>query len=256
MSEDNNEKYRKGWFSDTEFWVNYGPLMFNEQSWEDAWFDIQSLIKLLDLKPGSRVMDSCCGVGRHSLELAKAGMKVTGVDITQPYIDAASETAAEMELDIRFECADVREFIEEKSFDLAVNLYTSYGYFESDEDESKYLQNVLDSLKPGGRFLIDTMSKEALARDFVEDEWFEEDGELICLGFEVIEDFTRLVNRWMIISDEGRKDYKFSHKIYSAAEIKAILTEAGFVNVKVYGSMKGDPYDHKVKRLIAVGEKP
>lgn len=251
------EKYQKGWATDTQFWVDYGPLMFNAQSWDDAYFEIQKLVKLLNVESGARVLDSCCGVGRHSIELAEAGMDVTGVDITAPYIEAAKESCESMELEIRFECADVREFVEENQYDYAFNLYTSYGYFEVEEDEDRYLKNILDSLKPGGCFLIDTISKEALARDFVEDEWFEEEGNVICLGFEVIDDFERLVNRWMIIDADGnKKDYKFSHKIYSANEIKRILMKAGFCNVRVYGSLDGDEYDHKVKRLIAVGEKP
>ena len=254
---DKDQKYKKGWFSDTQFWLDYGPLMFNSQSWEDGWFDIKNLIELLKLEPGIEIMDSCCGVGRHSIELSKAGMKVTGIDITAPYIEAAKETAEDMELDINFICDDIRNYKDNNKYDLAVNLYTSYGYFETESDEQLYLKNVYDSLKPGGKFLIDTISKEALARDFVEDEWFEEEGNTICLGFEIIEDFSRLVNRWMIISPEGKKtDYKFSHKIYSGYELKSILKKAGFVNVKVYGSMKGEAYNHKVKRLIAIGEKP
>lgn len=254
---DNKKPYQKGWFADTDFWVNYGPLMFNPQSWEDAWFDIKNLIKLTHLKSGMNVMDSCCGVGRHSIELAKSGMKVTGIDITAPYIEAATETAGDMELDIDFVCDDVRKYVKKDHFDLAVNLYTSYGYFESQSDEEKYLQNIFDSLKSGGRFLIDTISKEALARDFVEDEWFEEEGNLICLGFEIIEEFSRLVNRWMIVSPDGtRQDYKFSHKIYSAVEIRLILSAAGFIDIEVFGSMEGDVYDHKVKRLIVSAKRP
>lgn len=249
--------YQKEWFKDEQFWVDFGPLMFNSGSWEDAYVQINQVVKLLQLEQGSKVLDSCCGVGRHSIELAQKGMEVTGVDLSPAYIEAAKESAATMDLAIDFQLADVREFISPNHFDAALNLYTSYGYFETQEDEELYLKNLFQSLKPGGQLLIDTISKEALARDFIEDEWFEEEGNLICLSYEIIEDFSRLVNRWMIIAPDGsRKDRRFLHKIYSGMEMKAILQKAGFVRIRLFGDLEGAPYDSHVKRLIAVAQKP
>lgn len=257
FSDSKENRYQKDWFKDQQFWIDFGPLMFNSGSWEDGYFQVQNLIKLLNLKKETKILDSCCGVGRHAIELAQEGMDVVGVDLSRPYIEAAKESAREMDLPIRFEVADVREFVSPDTFDLVVNLYTSYGYFETDEDEKRYLSNIYQSLKGGGRLLIDTISKEALARDFIEDEWFEEEGNLVCLSYDIIEDFSRLVNRWMIISPDGtRKDRCFSHKIYSGMEIKSILMQAGFVNIQLFGDLEGAPYDRKVKRLVAVAQKP
>ena len=250
------QPYQKGWASDKNFWYNYGELMFNCGSWEDAYWDVKNLIQLFNLKKGDRVLDSCCGVGRHSIELAKEGMSVTGVDITDIYIEAASQTAKEMNLLIDFKIADVRDYCKENAFDYILNLYTSYGYFETQQEEQRYLENVYQSLVVGGKFIIDTMSKEALARDFIEDEWFEEDSKTICLSYKIIDDFSRIVNRWMIIDEKGnRQDTTFSHKLYSGQELKNILLNVGFKNIKLYGALDGRLYDHNVKRLVIVGEK-
>lgn len=253
---DTTSDYIKGWSSDKEFWRSYAELMFNCGSWEDAYWDVKNLIALLGLKAGDKVLDSCCGVGRHSMELAKSNIDVTGVDLMELYIDAAKESAREMGLKANFQVADVREYRRENYYNYIVNLYTSYGYFETQKEEELYLENVYASLAPSGKFLIDTISKEALARDFIEDEWFEEEDKTICLSYKIIEDFSRLVNRWMIINKDGsRIDKKFSHKIYSGQELKSILMAAGFKNIKLYGGLDGSIYDHKVKRLVIVGEK-
>lgn len=249
-------KYKKNWYKDQWFWNNYAELMFASQNWENSYFEVKKIVKLLNIKKGSYVLDSCCGPGRSSVEFARAGMKVYGVDLNPQYLDAAKQTAIDFELDMDFELKDVLEFSKENTFDLAVNLYTSFGYFEDDKDDLVYLKNLHKSLKPGGKLLIDTIGKELLMKDFKEDEWFEEDGKIICLEYEVIDDFRRLVNRWIIIDEEGKKiDYKFSHRIFSAYEVKELLTQAGFAKVDVYGNLDGDKYDHKASRQIIVGEK-
>ena len=127
------------WFEDDQFWLRFAPVMFDSQRWEETPLEVDGILRMADVPPAAAVLDSCCGVGRHSLEFARRGFSVTAVDRTGPYIEAARESAAAEGLDIEFLQQDVREFIRTGSFDLALNLFTSFGFFSSLDEEIKYL---------------------------------------------------------------------------------------------------------------------
>jgi len=250
MGENNSE-----WYEDEKFWASYAPLMFNSERWAMAEEEAAKASKLLSVKKGASLLDTCCGVGRHDIHFAQQGLKVTGVDRTEVYLDAAKESAAAEGLEVEFILDDMRRFSRQNAFNSAVNMFTSFGYFCSEQEEMLFLKNVFISLKDGGTFLIDVIGKEILARDFTDTECFEQDDIIIYQEFEIIEDWTRLQNRWLLIKDGERVDYTFSHAVYSARELKNMFKETGFNDISVYGSFDGTPYDEKAKRLIIVGTK-
>jgi 2-polyprenyl-3-methyl-5-hydroxy-6-metoxy-1,4-benzoquinol methylase len=125
----------KPWHEQDRFWEATGFAMFSEQRLAAAPADIEAAVALLGIEPGARVLDLCCGVGRHSLELARLGHQVTAVDRTQAYLDQASARAEAEGLTIEYVCADMRAFCREAAYDASVNLYTSFGYFEDIEDD-------------------------------------------------------------------------------------------------------------------------
>ncbi len=245
----------KPWFEDDYFWQAYAPLMFNEDRWADAPIEAERSARLLRLQPGSRLLDLCPGVGRHAMAFARLGHRVTGVDRTEPYLEAARETAEAEGLEIEFVRDDVRRFVRPEFFDGAVNLFSSFGYFEDETEEALTVRNVARSLKSGGRFLIDVIGKEIVGRDFKEKDWFEEDGMLVLAEYEIRRDWTRLLNRWIIIRGGEKIDYSFSYVLYSAEELTALLLSNGFSSVEIYGGLDGSRYDRCAKRLVAVGIK-
>lgn len=245
----------KPWFEDDYFWQAYAPLMFNEDRWADAPIEAERAAKLLGLEPGSRLLDLCSGVGRHAVAFAHRGYRVTGVDRTEPYLEAARETAGAEGLEIEFVRDDVRRFVRPEFFDGAVNLFSSFGYFEDEADEALTVRNVAQSLKTDGRFLIDVIGKEIAGRDFKEKDWFEEDEMLVLAEYEIQRDWTRLRNRWIIIRGGEKIDYSFSYVLYSAEEISSLLLANGFSAVELYGGLDGSRYDRYAKRLVAVGVK-
>ena len=83
------------WFESEDFWLNYGPIMFDEERWAEAKGVAEAVYSIASLKKGASVLDAGCGPGRISVELSLLGMDVTGVDMIQPYLDAARETAFE-----------------------------------------------------------------------------------------------------------------------------------------------------------------
>lgn len=148
------------WYEEDDFWETMAPTMFTQQRWEDTPTEVEQVITLLGVEPGAHVLDLCCGVGRHSLELARRGFCVTGVDRTQPYLDRASKQAEAEGLEVEFVHSDMRTFCRPDAFHAVVNLFTSFGYFEDPEDDRQVVLNVYRSLKAGGVFLVEMMGKE------------------------------------------------------------------------------------------------
>ncbi len=243
------------WFEDETFWLHFAPVMFSADRWAKSREEMEKAAGILGLEPGDRVLDACCGVGRHSVELHDLGCSVTGVDRLQAYLDAARETAAEIDGEIEFLLEDVRRFVRPEYFDGAINMFTSLGYFDDLDDELLFLKNVHASLKPGGSFLIDVMGKEILAKFFKPAEWYEADCGLVLAEYTILDGWTHLHNRWIVINDEGRYEYSFAHRIFSGAELTDLLKRAGFDTVEVYGSLDRIPYDNNAERLVAVGRK-
>ncbi|MDR3161228.1 MAG: class I SAM-dependent methyltransferase [Spirochaetaceae bacterium] len=256
------------WFLDENFWKAYAPIMFDAKRWAEVPVVADGVTRLAELdlygrgpsplgkEPGGpRALDLCCGFGRITLELARRGFYPTGVDITGSYLAAAREDAACEGLEAEWVHADARSFIRPAFFDLAVNLYISFGYFEDPEDDRRMVTNVYESLKPGGAFIIETLGKEIAVRDFVEAEWFEREGYTVLTRYCPVDSWASLQNQWILIKGEKRIEKTFTQRLYAASELRTLLEEAGFSPVEIYGDWDKAPYDHRAAALIAVGRK-
>lgn len=248
-------KAEKPWFEDDDFWLSFAPFMFSERQWSAAEEEISDTVSLLDLKKGDVVCDLCCGVGRHSIELAKHDLTVTGVDRTTQFLEAAAETAESSEVSVQFIQADIRDYVDKERYDAIINMFTSFGYFESSAEEMQSLSNMYSSLKRGGKLLIELMGKETLARIFQPTEWYEQDGTFVLIQRQVIEDWSKIRNRWILLKGDQKTDFTFTHRIYSARELRELLEEVGFFNVRCYGDLKGTIYNQQSQRLVVIGEK-
>jgi SAM-dependent methyltransferase len=246
---------KKSWYEQDGFWETFAPAIFTTERILSASQEAGQIASLLKLQPGVSICDLCCGVGRHSLELGRQGYCVTGVDRTGLYIEQARKKADERQLNIRFVQEDMKSFCEPNTFDVVINVLTSFGYFEDPADDKRVLENVYKSLKDGGKFLIDIMGKEVLARIFQERRWQEEDGLIILEEAKVAEDWGRIDSRWIIIKDGKRDERRFSLRLYSAAELSELLKSCGFGTVKIYGDLSGSPYDQTAKRLVVIAHK-
>ena len=125
--------------------------------------EVEAALKLLGLKPKGRVLDLCCGPGRHSLELARRGFAVVGVDNTAGYIAEAKKRAKSEKLKVEFVKGDMRCFRRLGAFDAVINMFTAFGYFKNPRDDRRVLENIHRSLKPGGKLLMEMLGKEILA---------------------------------------------------------------------------------------------
>ena len=158
----------KQWFEKEAFWVNYGPIMFDTSRWAEAPTVAESICKIAGLSEGSSILDAGCGPGRISVELALNKLAVTGVDLIEPFLEAAKESAKDEGVEIDFVQADLRTYQAKHKFDAAVNLYTSFGYCDTIEEDIQILKRIADSLKDGGFFILESLSRENAVRDFIE----------------------------------------------------------------------------------------
>ena len=252
-----NKKTETEWFENEDFWLNYGPIMFDGQQWAQAAGIAKSVVNLAELGEGERVLDVCCGPGRISVELALLGLNVTGVDITQPFLDAAKETAQDEGVQIEFINKDMRTFSSRKKIDAAVNIYNSFGYCDKISDDIKILKKVNAALKKGGTFVLECISRETAVKYFTEGEWFERAGMTVLTEFKVQGAWEGLLSKWILIGKDGKRiEHEFIQRLYSAAELRDILCkECGFSSAQVFGGFCGEPYDQNAKTMVIVAKK-
>jgi len=246
---------QKAWHDQDEFWATFAPKMFSETTWANAVPQVDQLLVLNGAQPGDAFLDLGCGPGRHSLELARRGFKVTGVDRTSLFLEQASRKAKEESLPVDFIQEDMRHFSRSEAFHHAISMFTSFGYFEDHAENIQVIQNVFNSLKENGTFLIELMGKEVLARVYRERDWSETDSILYLEERQVTRNWTWMSNRWIMINGAKRFEIHLDHWLYSAVELSAMLKQCGFLKVDAYGGLDGSPYDTSAKRLVVVGYK-
>jgi SAM-dependent methyltransferase len=249
------EQTGQPWYEQDGFWDAFGPVIFDQQRRDLAPDETDRLIELLELKPGQRICDLCCGVGRHSLELARRGFAVTAVDRTPRYLEQARDAAKSEGLEIEFVHADMRDFCRPESFDVVLNLFTSFGYFEAQRDDRQVVENAYRSLKEGGRFILDLMSKEIIARVFRARDWRPVEAGLLLEDRKIVDGWARIENCWTLIREGRQHQWTFSHRLYSAAELRRLLEDGRFRATCAYGGLDGSPYDEKAERLVVVARK-
>ena len=258
-------KYKEEWFNDEDFWEQYAPIMFDNERWAEVPQVADGVTRMARLglyaQTAKRkdsypcIVDLCCGFGRITLELARRGFTAVGVDITAAYLNSAREDAAHEKLDIEFIQDDVRSFKRKNAFDVAVNLYNSFGFFENPDDDLLFLKNAHCSLRNGGALIIDVLGKEIAVRDYTEAEWFERAGFTVLTETMPVDSWGSIWNRWILLKDGTRREKVFIQRLYAASELRSLLYRAGFSAVELYGGWDERAYDHNADTLIAIGRK-
>lgn len=244
------------WHDNDAFWETFYPVMFHAGRWEAAEAEAAEAASLIGLPKGARLLDFCCGPGRHAIEFAKLGYDVTGLDRTERYLTIAREKAEDAGVTLETVLGDARTVEWDGSFDAALSLYTSFGYFEDPGEDRRMLANVYAALKPDGHLLLDMSGKEVVARAFNhESSQTLPDGTELKETRSVEPDWEWVRNTWVIEKDGERHETTFRVRVYSGVELKAILLSVGFEDIQLYGSLDGIPYDERARRLVAVARK-
>jgi ubiquinone/menaquinone biosynthesis C-methylase UbiE len=208
--------------------------------------------RLAGCPEGGNLLDVPCGFGRHAIPLSDAGYRVVGVDRSQALLDEARRRAGNSRRP-KLARADYRNLpFADASFDAAVNLFSSLGYL-GDEEDTKALTEIGRVLRPGGRLVIEIMHRDLLLHAFREQDW-----ELLGEGRLLLEQRTfdpasglAQVTQTLVESSGERESRTYSLRVYTATELLAMLTRAGFAEARCYGDLGGGPFGIDTRLVIA-----
>jgi SAM-dependent methyltransferase len=219
--------------------------------------EVDFVVEQLGLEPGARVLDVACGHGRHSLELARRGLRVTGIDLSPRSLALARQSAGAESLDVDLRELDMRELDYDGEFDAALNLFTAFGYFEEPADNEQVLDRVARALRPGGAFLIDVINPVSLFGRY-RDAWWEEldDGVLFLQQHEYDLLAGRNLAVWTFVRPDGtRSEIRHSLRMYTPVELRILLEGAGLRVDGAWGGFDGEELGRESRRLILRGSK-
>ncbi|MGE5276715.1 MAG: SAM-dependent methyltransferase [Acidobacteriota bacterium] len=227
-----------------EFWQAAIPA-------ESTRSDIEFLQKHLRLEPGCRVLDVPCGHGRHSLELAQRGCRMTGLDFSEDALSAARRSAAENDLRVDWIQGDMRELPWRADFDAAFCAGNSFGYFDDDGNQS-FLDGVGRAVRPGGRFLLESgWIAEALLADFHERLDLKVPGGIRFHAENRYDPARGAVESRFTVSRRGKTLTRPGrHRVYTYRELVGMLEAAGFGDFEAFGSVSGEPFALGSRRLL------
>ena len=244
----------------TEWWETFFRGPWGE--WQARGFmqqntsaDVDFMVKALGLKTGDKVLDVACGTGRHAIELAKLGIEVTGIDFNGTILEVAERKAAEQLVEVLFLKNDMRclEFREE--FDAAYSWWTSFGYFEDESHDYVVLRRIAESLRPGGKFLLELLSSETLLPVFQPERTapLDESGKNQLRQRDRLDlEAGRTETEWTFFENGRERTARSSLRLYNYRELSAMLREAGFEHIEGFDSKTGQPFGLGAKRLALV----
>ncbi len=243
------------WFEDESFWKRIYPHLFPAERFALAEEQVDHILTLT-VPAGRSVLDLCCGPGRHATLLAQRGFTVTGVDRSPFLLDQAKARAQADHLSVEWIVDDMRHFVRPETYDLVLNMFTSFGYFDDPQEDRQVLQNMYRSLKPHGVCLIDVMGKEVVARTFQPTRSQRSaDGMLWVECHNIVDGWRRIHTEWLFIKDGQVTTVRFQLNVYSGQELKERLQQAGFQRVQLFGDLAGNAYGPQASRLVAVANK-
>lgn len=221
--------------------------------------EVDGVLRLLNLKPKSKILDIPCGYGRHSIELAKRGFVVTGSELNAKHLSVAKKEARKNSAKIQFVKEDMLEISYDSKFDAVINVFYSFGFFESDEDNFKVLQNFFKALKPNGQFLMHT----DVNIPFIESGKYKyNETRTLTSGsaLKIVDEYDpvkKRVNGFWILKDKSGEEIKkeYSVRVYAKQEFIALCKKAGFRFCKAYSDWDKKPYSKDSEDMIIVATK-
>ena len=241
MSKNNNNFY-KSWFN-TPFY----HILYKNRDYKEAEMFTRELMEFIKLPVKSKILDLACGKGRHSIYLNKMGYHVTGVDISTKNIKKANEHKNE---NLKFKIHDMRKPLSQK-FDLVVNLFTSFGYFDDFDDNLKTLNSIKSNLKEDGLGVIDFLNINYIKNNLVHKNIEEIDGIKFHLSRFIKDGFLTKDIRFK----HELKEYNFQEKVRSLNldDFKSMFKQSKIEILHIFGDYKLNDFDiNNSKRLIFI----
>jgi SAM-dependent methyltransferase len=242
---DKKEWYRN-WFDSP-----YYDILYKDRNQQEADMFIHNLVKHLAPPKNALMLDLACGNGRYSIALNRMGYYVTGIDLSQKKIEAAKICQNNS---LSFAVNDMRMPLEPDKYDFVFNLFTSFGYFDNEEENKIVLTNVYNSLKKGGVFVLDYVNGEKAAKNLMQQEECKIEG----IDFSI----SRYIKSNLIVKEikikDGEDECYFSEKvsIFPESKLKGYITGCGFEIMETFGDYQLQEFDPiESDRLIVISRK-
>ncbi|MEW6608543.1 MAG: methyltransferase domain-containing protein [bacterium] len=209
--------------------------------------EVDIFSKILRLSPEDRILDLCCGQGRHTFELASRGITdIDALDRSYYLIQKAKTQAKKEGLNIRFKEGDARKIpFSPDTFDVVVILGNSFGYFETIQDDLQVLKEIFRVLKPWGRILIDVADGKYLKKQFQPRSWeWIDKKHFVCRERSLSKDKQRLISREVVTHVEKGviTDQFYAERLYTRESMEELLKSAGFTNIAFHGEIITDSH--------------
>jgi SAM-dependent methyltransferase len=226
-------------------------LYFMEESLvaENTPAQVDFLVRATAIQPGARVLDLGCGHGRHSIELAKRGFDVTGVDLVEGFLDVGRKAAEETGVKVNFVRGDIAGFETHEPYDAALCLFDAFGFFD-DAHSIKALRCAHGALSMGGRFVLDLRTREWMTRlpsCAVSDKG---NGDMMVDRHHFDIGTSRFVDRRTYVRDGKQREVMFSVRLYAFTEIRLILHTIGFEMTAAFGGFEETPISAAKPRMV------
>ena len=190
-----------GWY-ETAFGPDYLKL-YSHRDWKEAERFLESLQTTVEFSPSSKILDLCCGCGRYSMALTEKGYSVVGLDLSMDLLLRAKSDSISSGSRIPFIRGDMRSLPFHRRFDLVLNMFTSFGYFESDDENLETLYQINRVLNPGGWFVIDYINKDYIKNNLRTHDEYESDG-LYVIQERSIDHERNAVIKNVIVKESGK----------------------------------------------------
>jgi D-alanine-D-alanine ligase len=204
--------------------------------------EIDEYVNILKITKDDRILDLCCGQGRHSIELFKRGfINVEGLDRSHYLIQKAKTNSKSEKLDIKFREGDARKIsYQADTFNIVTILGNSFGYFETVNDDLRVLKEVFRVLRPWGKLLIDVTDGKYIKENFQPRSWeWIDKKHFVCRERTLSFDKSRLITREVITHVEKGviADQFYAERLYDEITLKELLESVGFADVTFHGSL-------------------
>jgi len=248
--ENKDQKWFESWF-DTEYY----HVLYKHRNHQEAEQFIHTLVKYLNLNPGSNVFDLACGKGRHSIELHSHGLNVLGLDLSSASIAHAQQFGR---IGLQFQVHDMRLAFGEDRFDAGFNLFTSFGYFGNKEEDILALSNAYKSLHTGGYFVQDYINAEPILDLLPQKGEKKEllDGREIQFSWEKHLESRTIVKDIQVNDSTNHFQFQERVQVYSLSELIELHEAAGFQVLQVFGDYQLSDYDAQMSpRIVLISKK-
>jgi SAM-dependent methyltransferase len=241
------------WFK-TYFNQDYQSWILETISQDLTLKQVELLESALALKADSKILDLCCGIGRHAIALAQKAYDLTAIDLVEEYIAQLQIFAKDLPR-LQSICMDVREIDYTDSFDAIYLMFTSFGYF-SDAENEKLIEKISQALKSQGRVLIDLENRDYILQHFIHEKWRNKDTGYLLERHLFNPMTSRQKTRRIWLDNNGQsKSYTRDLRLYNAHEILNLAEKYQLKLIHVWGDYDQKPFNIHSPRMIFTFEK-